>query len=97
MPLSGTRTVRRLLLVAAPVIGVLAAPSYGGQVRLGVGDAISLDFPRTLPGGWLLVEHGYDQAEAVAALIAGAGFTERISLADLAGIPRVAGGKMGDS
>jgi release factor glutamine methyltransferase len=46
------------------------------------------------PGGWLLVEHGYDQAEAVAALLAGAGFTERICLADLAGIPRVAGGKM---
>ena len=45
-------------------------------------------------GGWLLVEHGYDQAPAVAALLAAAGFAERISLPDLAGIPRVAGGKI---
>lgn len=46
------------------------------------------------PGGWLLLEHGYDQADAVAALLAQAGFTERVSIPDLAGIPRVAGGKM---
>jgi release factor glutamine methyltransferase len=46
------------------------------------------------PGGWLLLEHGYDQAEAVARIFAGAGFGERISIPDLAGIPRVAGGKL---
>jgi release factor glutamine methyltransferase len=45
-------------------------------------------------GGWLLLEHGYDQCEAVAALLEAAGFTERISIADLAGIPRVAGGRI---
>jgi release factor glutamine methyltransferase len=44
-------------------------------------------------GGWLLVEHGYDQAAAVESLIAAAGFRETFSIADLAGIPRVAGGK----
>jgi release factor glutamine methyltransferase len=44
------------------------------------------------PGGWLLLEHGFDQAEAVRPLLIEAGFTERVSLADLAGIPRVAGG-----
>jgi len=48
------------------------------------------------PGGWLLLEHGYDQAEAVGALLAAAGFANRISLPDLAGIPRVAGGKMNE-
>ena len=46
------------------------------------------------PGGWLLFEHGYDQAEAVDALLAAAGFAGRVSIKDLAGIPRVAGGKM---
>lgn len=47
------------------------------------------------PGGWLLLEHGYDQAEAVAGILAGAGFDDPISIADLAGIARVAGGKIG--
>ena len=45
-------------------------------------------------GGWLLFEHGYDQAEAVRALLEAAGFASIVSLADLAGIPRVAGGKI---
>jgi release factor glutamine methyltransferase len=46
------------------------------------------------PGGWLLIEHGYDQKDAVGELLRLAGFAERISIEDLAGIPRVAGGKM---
>jgi release factor glutamine methyltransferase len=44
-------------------------------------------------GGTLLFEHGYDQAEAAARVLEAAGFDERIALADLAGIPRVAGGR----
>ena len=47
------------------------------------------------PGGFVLIEHGYDQAPAVAALLAMAGFTDLISVPDLAGIPRVAGGRLG--
>ena len=47
------------------------------------------------PGGFVLIEHGYDQAPAVAALLAKAGFTDLISAPDLAGIPRVAGGRLG--
>ncbi len=47
------------------------------------------------PGGSLLLEHGYDQAAAVAALLAAAGVREIVSIADLAGIARVAGGKIG--
>jgi release factor glutamine methyltransferase len=46
------------------------------------------------PGGWLLFEHGYDQAESVHALLEAAGFGSIISMQDLAGIPRVAGGKI---
>jgi release factor glutamine methyltransferase len=40
-------------------------------------------------GGWLLLEHGHDQAEAVAALFGGAGFIDIGSARDLAGILRV--------
>ena len=47
------------------------------------------------PGGAILIEHGYDQAGAVAALLAKAGFADLASIQDLAGIPRVAGGKLG--
>jgi release factor glutamine methyltransferase len=43
------------------------------------------------PGGWLLLEHGYDQAEAVCALLASAGFVQAQSRCDLAGIARCSG------
>jgi release factor glutamine methyltransferase len=52
--------------------------------------------PRFLqPRGWLLMEHGYDQAQAVRALLADAGYTEVQSWTDLAGIERVSGGRAG--
>lgn len=44
------------------------------------------------PGGWLLFEHGYDQAEACRKLLTEAGFTGVFSGRDLAGIERVSGG-----
>ena len=47
-----------------------------------------------LAGGWLLMEHGYDQAAAVRALLAGTGFTDVQSWRDLAGIERVSGGRL---
>jgi release factor glutamine methyltransferase len=43
-------------------------------------------------GGWLLLEHGYDQAAAVRALLARRGFAEVQSRDDLAGIARCSGG-----
>jgi release factor glutamine methyltransferase len=50
--------------------------------------------PRHLvPGGWLLLEHGYDQAAAVRALLQDAGFKDVQSWQDLAGIERVSGGR----
>lgn len=45
------------------------------------------------PGGWLLLEHGYDQAQAVQDLLGNAGFTQVQSHADLAGILRCSGGR----
>ncbi len=47
---------------------------------------------RLAPGGWLLLEHGWDQADAVQALLSAAGFTLVQSRADLAGVPRCTGG-----
>ena len=45
------------------------------------------------PGGWLLLEHGWDQAGAVAALLATAGFSDVAHRADLAGHARCTGGR----
>ena len=45
------------------------------------------------PGGWLLLEHGYDQAEAVQALLATQGFVQVQSRNDLAGVARCTGGQ----
>jgi len=45
-----------------------------------------------LPGGRLWLEHGYDQAPAVAALLAQAGFVAIEQRRDLAGILRMSGG-----
>jgi len=45
------------------------------------------------PGGWLLLEHGYDQAEACRALFAAHGYADFAAVADLAGIARVAAGR----
>lgn len=46
-----------------------------------------------LPGAWLLFEHGYDQAEACRALLTEEEYGEVQSWPDLAGIPRVSGGR----
>jgi release factor glutamine methyltransferase len=55
---------------------------------------IVTEAPRYLaPGGWLFLEHGYDQAEAVRALLEQAGFGAIEQQPDLAGIIRVSGGK----
>jgi release factor glutamine methyltransferase len=44
-------------------------------------------------GGWLLLEHGYDQAPAVRGLLSDAGFAQVQSRRDLAGIERCSGGQ----
>ena len=46
-----------------------------------------------LPGGWLLLEHGYDQAGRVRELLAQRGFEAVQSRRDLAGIERCSGGQ----
>ena len=67
-----------------------------------VAGADGLDDLRTLirqapehlhPDGWLLLEHGHDQAAAVRALLRDAGYTDVGSRNDLAGIARCTGGR----
>lgn len=41
------------------------------------------------PGGFLLLEHGWDQGDAVRTLLENAGFMQTLTLADLAGLPRI--------
>jgi release factor glutamine methyltransferase len=47
------------------------------------------------PGGWLLLEHGFDQAAAVRALLQAAGFGQVRTRRDLAGQERSSGGRWG--
>ena len=46
-----------------------------------------------LPGGWLLLEHGFDQAEAVRELLVVGGFAEVHSRRDLGGHERISLGR----
>lgn len=80
----------------------LAALPYEPRIAL-LGGADGLDGFRVLareapahllPGGWLLVEHGEGQHEAVRGLLEAAGLETTASWPDLAGIPRVSGGKL---
>lgn len=45
------------------------------------------------PGGWMLFEHGWDQADAVQALLRAAGFEDVSSRRDLGGQARCTGGR----
>ena len=80
----------------------LAALPYEPRLAL-LGGADGLDAFRVLareapahllPGGWLLMEHGAGQQDAVRALLEAAGLETTASWPDLAGIPRVSGGKL---
>ena len=57
---------------------------------------ISTASPHLKPGGMLLLEHGYDQADAVRSLLHGNGFRDPQSWQDLAGIVRVSGGELSE-
>jgi release factor glutamine methyltransferase len=55
---------------------------------------IASDAPaRMAHGGWILIEHGWTQAEAVARILADAGFEAIATRADIEGRPRCTGGR----
>lgn len=53
--------------------------------------------PHLHPGGWLLLEHGHDQAATVRELLAQTGLTDVQSRRDLSGIERCSGAKLRDA
>ena len=62
----------------------------GGCDGLDAFRALTAGAPRYLrPGGWLMLEHGFRQGDAVRALLKEAGFSNLTTTADLAGRPRV--------
>lgn len=65
--------------------------AQGGLADLGL---LSAQAPAHLrDGGWLLLEHGFEQGEAVRDMLSGAGFTDVLTRRDLAGHERVTGGR----
>ena len=71
-------------------IGALAAGPDGlADIR----EIVAQAGTHLLPGGWLLLEHGWDQAGAVQALLRQAGFAAVQTRRDLAGIDRCTGGQ----
>ena len=71
-----------------PASALVAGPDGLDDLRTIVGQAPV----RLRRFGWLLVEHGYDQAAAVRELLASAGFSQVASRRDLGGIERCSGG-----
>lgn len=70
-------------------MAALASGSDGlSAIRRILGDAKQ----HLVPGGWLLLEHGYDQSEAMRQLLVQAGFQSIEQYRDLAGIVRISGG-----
>jgi release factor glutamine methyltransferase len=66
----------------------------GGQTGLESIEHIVEHTPDHLvPGGWLLLEHGFDQADAVIACMQDRGFQHICSRRDWSGQPRMTGGQ----
>ncbi len=82
---------RHLAALRSEPLGALS-PGPSGLEAL---ETIIAQAPEHLePGGWLLLEHGFDQAEAVQALLEQRGFAEPQTRTDLAGHPRCTGARL---
>lgn len=76
-------------LVSEPQMALVAGSDGLNALRTVIGDAPE----HLVPGGWLLVEHGYDQGAAVRELFARGGFAAIETVRDGAGHERVTLGK----
>jgi release factor glutamine methyltransferase len=72
-----------------PQTALAAGPDGLDDLRLIVGGAAA----HLWPGGWLLLEHGYDQGEAVRGLLCEHGFLDVHSVRDVPGHERVSAGQ----
>lgn len=76
-------------LTHEPLQALTSGPDGLDDIRQIIAQAPS----RLVPGGWLLLEHGWDQAKAVQTLLDQAGFEQVQSRQDLAGVDRCTGGR----
>lgn len=82
--------LRRGDLAHEPVAALAAGVDGLDAIR-----RIASEAPRRLrPGGWLVLEHGYDQSHAVAAILRRDGFASLEQRRDLAGILRMTAGRL---
>ena len=72
-----------------PLAALVSRDDGMADLRIIVQNAL----PHLVPGGWLLLEHGWQQAPQVRALLENAGFKQVQSKLDLAGIERCSGGQ----
>ena len=72
-----------------PLQALVAGPHGLDDLRIIVRDAGS----HLSAGGWLLLEHGWDQAQSVCSLLRAAGFVDVESRTDLAGLARCSAGR----
>lgn len=72
-----------------PLQALASGPDGLADIRLIIGQAPA----HLVPGGWLLLEHGHDQAPQVRALLDSRGFSNVHSRRDLADIERCSGGQ----
>lgn len=73
-----------------PALALTSGPDGLNAIR-----AIARQAPGYLrPGGWLLLEHGHDQAGRVREILLAAGFAGVVTRRDLAGIERCSGGQI---
>ena len=70
-----------------------AALTPGGDGLAALREIVTGARAHLAPGGWLLLEHGFDQADEVRALLGGAGLEAVETRRDLAGHPRATGGR----
>jgi release factor glutamine methyltransferase len=72
-----------------PHTALVGAHDGLGDLRRIIGGSLQ----HLAPGGWLLLEHGHDQAEALHHLLLQAGFDQPQTRHDLAGLPRCTGAR----
>lgn len=76
-------------LPAEPEHALVSGADGLDDIRLIITDSVSY----LKPGGWLLLEHGYDQAEEVVDLMQCAGYSEVFTRQDYGSNDRVTGGR----
>jgi len=72
----------------------IAALTPGGDGLAALATVIAGAAGHLLPGGWLLLEHGFDQAQAVRRRLSATGFERIGTRRDLAGHERCSGGRL---